>query len=791
MREALVFFFLFLSLGCPAQKKERQAVIIGQVKNGLTHELLGGVRLTLMNADSTIVDSAWTQRNANGPNMKCIYYFNVTADMPHYILKAEKDGYETAFLRLPAKKMKRSVTSRIIDPIYLKRKPRQREVELGEVVVKATKVKFYHKGDTVVYNADAFQLAEGSMLDGLIRQLPGAELRDDGSIYVNGKHVESLLLNGDDFFKGNNRIMLDNLPAYMVSQVKVYDKASKQGEMLKGTGRRLGDEQFVMDVKLKKHYDIGWFANAEGGGGTHDRWLGRLFATRFTTHSRVSLFANANNLNDTRRPGESTQWTPETMPSGNNTNRQVGIDYNIKERDELYTLKGDAVFTHNDANTLQRNNTENYLVGGSSWTRTQSIVHSHSWGLQTNHDYTYQPNRRNKFNLMPAFSYSHWRNRSHDLSATFNVNPDGIGLAATALIDSISLPTAGPLLRRLAANRYLNEANTFTPSFALSRYMGDNKDIHISFEVPLRLTNAGMDYRQASWDGHYHKRTFFANPSFYFRKMWDGQSKDIVFQYALNNETPDLVRFIDVRNDEDPLNIRLGNPNLKTQRVHSFHLQYDGNNYQKQTYFYVFFNTTLYDNLTAMGYAYNRSTGVRTWKPVSVDGSRSFQLSAYCYRPLDKQRKINLYAQGQTTVERNADVMSVTDDTSLPVGETGDRLDKSTVTNTWAVGQVGLTWQVGKATLGLSVFSQYVYASSHRSGFTNRHVWNYHYGPTVRWNLPWRFSLSTDFTVYGRRGYGEDGLNTNDMVWNARLSKEITQGALDVDHRRLRHASPT
>jgi hypothetical protein len=89
--------------------------------------------------------------------------------------------------------------------VYLKR---PKEVNLDEVAVKATKVKFYHQGrHPIVYNADAFQLGEGSMLDALIRQLPGAELgiRMD-SIYVNGKFVESLiLLNGKDFFRGRQQ----------------------------------------------------------------------------------------------------------------------------------------------------------------------------------------------------------------------------------------------------------------------------------------------------------------------------------------------------------------------------------------------------------------------------------------------------------------------------------------------------------------------------------------------------------------------------------------------------------
>lgn len=67
--------------------------------------------------------------------------------------------------------------------------------------MKASKVKFYNRGDTLVYNADAFNLAEGSMLDALIQQLPDVELKDNGNIYVNGKYVEELLLNGKHFWR--------------------------------------------------------------------------------------------------------------------------------------------------------------------------------------------------------------------------------------------------------------------------------------------------------------------------------------------------------------------------------------------------------------------------------------------------------------------------------------------------------------------------------------------------------------------------------------------------------------
>ena len=64
--------------------------------------------------------------------------------------------------------------------------------DLGEATVKGTQIKMVMRGDTLVYNAAAFQLAEGSMLDNLVRALPGVKLEDGGRITVNGEYVSSL-----------------------------------------------------------------------------------------------------------------------------------------------------------------------------------------------------------------------------------------------------------------------------------------------------------------------------------------------------------------------------------------------------------------------------------------------------------------------------------------------------------------------------------------------------------------------------------------------------------------------
>ncbi len=152
------------------------------------------------------------------------YICEVPRSQGKYTLVVEHNDYETSSNSVGIAHVGGREVERELPEIAVYRKARH----LDEVTVTASKVKFYMNNDTLVYNADAFQLAKGSMLDALIKQLPGVELRDGGQIYVNGKYVESLLLNGKDFFKGDKRIMLNNLGAYTVKNVAVYDRLGER-----------------------------------------------------------------------------------------------------------------------------------------------------------------------------------------------------------------------------------------------------------------------------------------------------------------------------------------------------------------------------------------------------------------------------------------------------------------------------------------------------------------------------------------------------------------------------------
>lgn len=303
----LIFTMAFAACFAAAQaqtnEKRGSINLWGYVVDSFLQTGLEGAKVTLMTADSTVVDSIRTYPYDGN----ALFHFSLPAKTQNIILRAEQEGYETGYVSMKVRYYKRE--KEVYAPwINLKKRNSMLEQSLDEVVVTASKVQLVWHGDTLVYNADAFNVPQGSMLDGLIRQLPGVTLKDNGEILVNGRRVDYLTLNGTDFFKGNNKMMLENLPYYTVKNIKVYDKSTDVSRFL---GYDAEKKDYVMDVVLKREYSVGLTANAEVGGGTKDRWLARLFGLRFTDHSRLTVF-----LQQQQYQRDGTAWRERRVESG-------------------------------------------------------------------------------------------------------------------------------------------------------------------------------------------------------------------------------------------------------------------------------------------------------------------------------------------------------------------------------------------------------------------------------------------------------------------------------------------
>lgn len=309
-------------------------------------------------------------------------------------------------------------TERLTLPTAMMRKPRK-SVNLDELVVKPSRIMFYHKGDTLVYNADAFVLAEGSTLDALLEQLPGVEMHSDGVIYCNGRRVDNLLLNGKDLFNGNRKLMLENLPYYTVKNISVYDKTGRDSELM--DMKVPGDTKYVMDVRLRRQYSMGWLLNADLGAGTRERYLAKLFAMWFSDNVSVTAYAGANNLADAGKPGEKDgSWNRERMGDGVATRQHGGLIYHAQGHASKWELKGSADVEHMTEDSRTRTRQTNFLGSGDTYRYAWNDDNAESLTVSSKHSAFFKLGKRANLYVDPSVKYVKRHNTGNSTDATFN-----------------------------------------------------------------------------------------------------------------------------------------------------------------------------------------------------------------------------------------------------------------------------------------------------------------------------------------------------------------------------------
>lgn len=349
------------------------------VKDTLSKQTLSDVRIDILDKDYIFIDSCEMYTIDMGTVKKYAYTSNVESKSPFFFLRCSKNGYITKTIKV------KSETSIEPEAILLKRAPRTRN--LKEATVTATKVMMVMKGDTIVYNADAFELAEGSMLDQLIARLPGVKLSAGGVITVNGNRVSSLLIDGKDFFSGDAKVALENLPAYMVKNVKSYQKAPDNAYLTRKDSKPRADDPWVIDVNLKKEYHQGWIANAEVGGGTKDKYLGRVFGTYFSDRARVGFYGNVNNTNSNQRAGTDGKWENKDAMTGENTLQKGGIFasfYGGKNSERPIRFTTTLEGAHNKEVNESRGNSVNFYESGNTYGRKLSLNKSRNYSFNWN-----------------------------------------------------------------------------------------------------------------------------------------------------------------------------------------------------------------------------------------------------------------------------------------------------------------------------------------------------------------------------------------------------------------------
>lgn len=499
----LLLFINATSLSATSPKSKPQDFRVeGYITNMLTGAPLAeDITVEILQPDSTVIatgTSFYGERSSGLSN-----FFNISAKGTgeEFILRLSHPDFDTVTRNFSPKA--HLFDAGITEMRRLSKFEKSRM--LGEVTVTASIVQFVNKGDTIQYNADAFKMAQGSMLDALLEKMPGVEINSDGQITVNGRFVEKLLLDGKDFFQGDKLVLLQNLPAYTVKNIQVYEKANEVAEVLGPVGAGRDQYQYVMDVKLKKDYNAGWMANAEAGAGTHDRYRGRAFGLGYTKSLRLSAYGFINNLNETRNPGRNGNWEPADTKNGITSSKGGGINYGVYRGQKL-EVTGDvtASYTHTDFNS--RIMRQNFLTGGDTYTRRWNNSLDRELNLKTSHFIILRPETGNKYNTRIELygQYGDKKRRSDATEGTFSRLPQEGNELKEQL--TLGMPDGSGII-----NRYIDYVKS----------------------------------RQREWGGSWqHNSTFrikdsstgvtFSSHGFYYRGLGDATS-DYLLQYADGN----------------------------------------------------------------------------------------------------------------------------------------------------------------------------------------------------------------------------------------------------------------
>ena len=402
----------------------------------------------------------------------------------NYKVRFDVEGYSTdpLDLHIPDKQYHK-YTTEWMQNFKIKRLPK--EYTIDGVTIKATRIKMVVKGDTVEYNADAFNLAEGSMLDKLIESMPGMELSSDGVITHNGKKVESLLVNGKDFFDGDPKLALENLPAYTVKKVQVYRRDDEAGYLIKDSVKRDEMKKLVVDVKLKKEYNTGWMVNVDVAGGTKERYTTKLVSMYFTDAFKFIAAGGLNNLNDRGLTNDQGEVNSQISPQGlhNIKKFQTGVTY---DHEDKLRLAAGIDFTHADDDNETVNSSTTYLTGGDTYGRSR--WHGVTKATQFNFYSRLRNRAKGSFLWSRPLGINHTRNRGNHTSSSATFNADPMDSYRGAALDSVFMPVGSTRLEQMLTNIVLDQTMTETRSTSV------NSNASFHFHDPIFGNDMEFNY---------------------------------------------------------------------------------------------------------------------------------------------------------------------------------------------------------------------------------------------------------------------------------------------------------
>lgn len=464
-RSILMMLLVFVTMASFAQDR----LITGAITDRDTKDPVEQVTIQLLKSDSTYVSGALS-------NEQGLFHIKAPAN-GKYLLKMSSVGYKTTVKRVEISDDKNLAMGNVVlgaDAIMLK-----------GAVVTAMAQKVNLKEDTFVYNSAAYRTPEGSVVEELVKRLPGAEVSDDGTIKINGKEVKKILVDGKEFMTGDTKTALKNLPTSIIDKIKAYDEKS---DLSKVTGIDDGEEQTVLDFGVKKGMNKGLISNIDLGVGNKSRYNMRGMGGYFNDNNRFMLFANANNTSD-RGFGGGGPGRGFGGANGLNASKMIAANYNYELKNK-FKFNTSLRWNHSDGDVWSSRSSENFMGSSSSFSNSlsQSFSRSNSWN--GNIRLEWMPDSMTNILFRPSISWSTSDGLSGSQSASYNKDPYTITSKDPLSEEGIEeLDKAEAMVNSQLTNGITySDNNNINGMLQINRKLG-NKGRNITFRVDAKYTD--------------------------------------------------------------------------------------------------------------------------------------------------------------------------------------------------------------------------------------------------------------------------------------------------------------
>lgn len=307
--------------------------------------------------------------------------------------------------------------------------------DLDEVLVSARAMRTSAKGDTVVYNSDAYKVTQDAMTEDLLKKMPGISVQD-GTVTAQGETVQKILVDGKEFFGSDVATAIKNLPAEAIDKIEVFNKLSDQAEF---SGVDDGEGYKAINLVTRRGMNHGMFGKFSAQYGFNDKYNVGASLNIFNDKRRFSIIGMANNVNQQNfaiddilgvvgavdnsggarhRSGRDMANFMVGNQSGISKVYSLGVNYS-DEWGKKVKFDGSYFFNSTNTHTVTQTDRDYYLNNDSTQNYDAlGIRDSRNYNHRFNGRLDYRINENNSLMFRPSVSLQTYDASSSDTSTT-------------------------------------------------------------------------------------------------------------------------------------------------------------------------------------------------------------------------------------------------------------------------------------------------------------------------------------------------------------------------------------